>query len=140
MRTSLALLMLIAVAGCGYSETSGDFRYSCHGGTHGVDGPSCELYLTEHYLLRYGEGSGDNVVLAWSFAKGEGSGGLLQDLGDDFVHRVGLDEQLLTVQTGDGRIFVASAQAKSFPDIVGPLTQSELKAQYPGAPAWRQVQ
>jgi hypothetical protein len=140
VRHSLALPMLLAVVGCGYSELSGDFRYSCHGGAYGVDGPSCELYLTEHYLLRYGEGSGDRVVLAWTSAKGEGSSGLLQDLGGDFVRRVGLNEQLLTVQTGDGRIFVAPAQDEHFPDIAGPLTQTEFNAQYPGAPSWKLVQ
>lgn len=130
--------LVLAIAACGYSERLGDFTYSCHAGVYGVDGPSCELFLTEHYMLRYGEGSGDNVVLA--FATEHGSANFIDELGEDIVRRIGLDERVLTVQTGDGRIFVAPARPERWPNVVGPLTQTEFEARYPNAPVWRQVQ
>jgi len=138
LRNALVLAPLVALGACAYSERAGDFTYLCHNGVYGVDGPSCELYLTEHYMLRYGEGSGDDVVLA--FANEHGSAGFIDALGNDIVRRVGLDERILVVQTGDGRIFVAPAHTERSPAVVGPLTQAEFAARYPNAPSWRQVQ
>lgn len=140
LRGALTLQLIFATAACGYSERAGDFTYSCQQGVYGVDGPSCELYLTEQYVLRYGEGSGDSVVLAFAFVRGQGSVGFIDALGDDIVRRIGLDERVLVIQTGDGRIFVAPARPERFPAVVGPLTQSDFEARYPNAPTWRYVQ
>lgn len=137
---ALALASLLTLNACGYAQRAGDFTYACRRAFHPLDGPSCEHRLTEHYLLRYGEGSGDHVVLAFQFDAHSGSAGLIDDLGDDVVRRIGLDEHLLVVQSGDGRIFVAPAHPERLPEIIGPLTEAEFATRYPNAPRWREVQ
>lgn len=135
---ALALASLLALSACGWTERAGDFTYSCSSAFHPLDGPSCRHCLTEHYLLRYGEGSGDHVVLA--FETEHGSAGLVDALGDDVVRRIGLNDELLVVQTGNGRIFVAPGRTERWPEVIGPLTEEEFTARYPSAPPWREVQ
>lgn len=136
---AIALASLLAVGACGWTETAGDFTYRCKDGAYVVDGPSCEHRLTDHYLLRYGEGSGDYAILAYQFDENSGSGGLI-DQREDIIVRLGLDDRLLTMQTRSGLIYVAAAYPQRYPDIIGPLSEHEFAARYPSAPPWRDVQ
>jgi hypothetical protein len=138
----LSLSGALFLGACGWSERVGDFTYNCHDGIHPLDGPSCELNLTDHYLLRYGEGSGDNVILAFRFDSTSGSGGVFnfRQEDDNIVSRLGLDDRVLTAQLRSGAIYVAPANPDGFPDLVGPLSEEEFAARYPNAPPWRDVQ
>jgi hypothetical protein len=135
---ALAFGLLVMLGACGWRETAVDFTYRCADSFHPLDGPHCEHWLTSRYLLRYGEGSGDYIVLAFS-PDGGGSGGLI-DQRQDRVAQLGLDNQLLVVRTRDGLIYVAPAHPEGWPDIVGPLAEEEFAARYPSAPQWRDVQ
>jgi len=135
----VALLSLVALGACGWTETAGDFAYRCGDSFHPLDAPHCEHRLTDDYLLRYGEGSGDNIVLAYEIDD-LGSAALINDTADDVVAQLGLDEQLLVVRLRSGRIYVAPASPTRPLDIVGPISEQEFTTRYPNAPPWRDVQ
>lgn len=139
MRRAIAIASLAALGACGWTESAGDFTYRCADSFHPLDAPHCEHRLTDDYLLRYGEGSGDNVVLAYEIDD-LGSAGLINDAADDVVAQLGLDEQLLVVRLRSGRIYVAPASPTRPLNIVGPLSEEEFAARYPDAPQWREVQ
>ena len=137
---ALALMSLVALSACGWTERTGEFTYVCRSAIHPLDGPSCNHQLTDRYLLRYGEGSGDHIVLAYA-PDDTGSGALISQLGgDDLVQLIGLDEHLLVVQSQSGRIYVAPAHPEGWPKIVGPLTEEEFATRFPDAPPWKLVQ
>lgn len=128
---------VIAVGACGWTESAGDFNYSCIRGGGMFDGPSCEHRLTERYSLRYGEGSGDNIILTY---ESHGRAPLIQGLGDDLITKIALDDRLLVMETADGRFFVAPAHAERWPELVGPLSVEEFRSRYPDVDEWRNVQ
>jgi hypothetical protein len=136
---AVAAAPLIALGACGWSESTGDFTYQCADSFHPLDGPHCEHRLTDDYLLRYGEGSGDHVVLAYEIDP-HGSAALINESADDVVAQLGLDDRLLIVRLRSGCIFVAPARPTRPLDIVGPLSEEEFAARYPSAPSWRDVQ
>lgn len=135
----VALAPLMALCACGWSEAKGDFTYRCADSFHPLDAPHCEHRLTEDYLLRYGEGSGDHIVLAYEI-DGHGSAGLINEAADDVVAQLGTNDRLLIVRLRSGHIFVAPARPTRPLDIVGPLTEEEFVTRYPDAPAWKDVQ
>ena len=134
----VALAPLMAIGACGWSEAKGDFTYRCADSFHPLDGPHCEHRLTDDYLLRYGEGSGNHVVLAYEI--NGSSAALINEAADDVVAQLGLDDGLLVVRLRSGRIFVAPARPTRPLDLVGPLSEEEFTARYPNAPPWRDVQ
>jgi hypothetical protein len=134
-----AFAFLLGLGACVVSESAGDFTYICAAGGGMFDGPSCEHRLTDRYLLRYGEGSGDNVILAY-VVDGGGSAALIDHASHDVVAQLGLDDRLIVVKLRSGRIYVAPAQTEGWPEIVGPLTEQEFASQYTNPPSWRTVQ
>lgn len=139
LNRALALASLVLLGACGWRETAGDFTYQCSSSVHPLDAPHCEHRLTDDYLLRYGEGSGDHVVLAYEI-RPHGSAALFDETSDDIVARLGLDEEIIAAQLRSGRIFVAPARPVPPFDIIGPLSEDEFTARYPNAPPWREVQ
>jgi hypothetical protein len=140
LNRAVALASLAALGACGgWSETVGDFNYNCANSFHPLDAPHCEHRLTDSFLLRYGEGSGDEVVLAYEIGD-DGSAALINESARDSVAQLGLDDEVLVVRLRSGRIFVAPARATRPFDIVGPLSEEEFAARYPNAPPWREVQ
>lgn len=127
------------LGGCGWAETTGDFTYRCADSFHPPDAPHCEHRLTDDYLLRCGEGSGDNIVLAYEIDD-LGSAALISDTANDVVAQLGLDEQNLVVRLRSDRIYVAPSSPTRPLDIVGPLSEEEFAVRCPNAPPWRDVQ
>jgi hypothetical protein len=135
---AVALASLAALGACGWTEAAGEFTYRCADSFHPLDGPHCEHRLTDDYLLRYGEGSGDHVVLAYEIDGS--SAALINETADDVVAQLGLDDRLLVIRLRSGRIFVAPTRPTRPLDIVGPLSEEEFETHYPNAPPWRDVQ
>lgn len=106
---------------------------------YGVDAPSCEHRLSDSYLLRYGEGSGDNVIFALEI-RNHGSAALIDSSATDVVRRIGLNDNILVAQTNTGEIYAAAAHPAPGYDVAGPFTEQEFTARYPNAPPWREVQ
>lgn len=136
---ALTFTTLLAITACGWTERAGDFTYVCHSGVYGVDAPSCEHRLTDSYLLRYGEGSGDHVILALEI-RNHGSAALIDSSTTDVVRRIGLNDNILVAQTNSGAIYVAAAHPAPGYDVAGPFTAQAFTARYPNAPPWREVQ
>jgi hypothetical protein len=142
MRTTptFAAALFLGLAACGSTETAGDFTYACTPGGGMYDGPSCEHRLTDHYLLRYGESSGDNVTLDFEFSRDGGSARLIADSSQDIVTQIALDDRILAVRLRSGRIFVAPAKPARWPEITGPLDEQTFSARFANPPRWREVQ
>jgi hypothetical protein len=136
----IAVALFFGLAACGWTESAGDFTYACERGGGMFDGPSCEHRLTDHYLLRYGEGSGDNVVLAYENSRDGGSAALIEGSSQDIVTQLALDERILAVKLRSGRIFVAPANPAGWPEIAGPLDDQTFSARFANPPKWRDVQ
>jgi hypothetical protein len=135
-----AALLILGLAACDWAETKGDFKYTCKAGGGMADSPSCKRRLTDHYLLRYGEGSGDHVVLAWEFSPDEGRAALIDSSSQDIVTQVALDDRMLAAKLQSGRIYVAPANASDWPSISGPFDQQTFAARFANPPKWRAVQ
>jgi hypothetical protein len=136
-----AFASLLALGACGWTERAGDFTYACANAFHPLDAPSCEHRLTEHYMLRYGEGSGDEIVLAYRIDDSSSAGLFdFSQRGSNIVRQLALDDDILVAQIQSGEIYVAPAHANRAPRLDGPFTEAEFATRYPSAPPWREVQ
>lgn len=130
---------VLLLAACS-QETVGNFTYNCGPGGGMFDGKACEHRLSGQYLLRYGEGSGDRIVLALDLGDGA-SAGLLQGLDEgDFVEAIAFDRNLLVARTRHGRFYAVLAGSEKWPKVTGPMSAEVFADSYPNAPAWREVQ